>query len=65
MDRLTPQQRHYNMAAIQGRDTKPEMVVLKYRAHLPKLFPIAPGDEAVEPSDVANSDKEVEHCSES
>ena len=36
MDRLTPQQRHYNMAAIQGRDTKPEMVVLKYRAHLPK-----------------------------
>ena len=53
------------MAAIQGRDTKPEMVVLKYRAHLPKLFPIAPGDEAVEPSDVANSDKEVEHCSES
>lgn len=36
MDRLTPQQRHYNMAAIQGRDTKPEMVVLKNRAHLPK-----------------------------
>ena len=33
MDRLTPQQRHYNMAAIQGRDTKPEMVVLKNRAH--------------------------------
>ena len=26
MDRLTPQQRHYNMAAIQGRDTKPEML---------------------------------------
>ena len=24
------------MAAIQGRDTKPEMVVLKYRAHLQK-----------------------------
>ena len=35
MDRLTPQQRHYNMAAIQGKDTKPEMVLLKYRAHLP------------------------------
>jgi len=33
MDRLTPQQRHLNMAAIQGRDTKPEMVVLKNRAH--------------------------------
>ena len=33
MDRLTPQQRHYNMTAIQGRDTKPEMVVLKNRAH--------------------------------
>ena len=30
MDRLTPQQRHYNMAAIQGRDTKPEMVVRKW-----------------------------------
>jgi len=25
------------MAAIQGRDTKPEMVVLKNRAHLPKI----------------------------
>ena len=30
MDRLTPQQRHYNMAAIQGKDTKPEMVVRKW-----------------------------------
>ena len=30
MDRLTPQQRHFNMAAIQGRDTKPEMVVRKW-----------------------------------
>ena len=30
MDRLTPQQRHY-MAAIQGKDTKPEIVILKYR----------------------------------
>ena len=29
-DRLTPQQRHYNMAAIQGKDTKPEMVVRKW-----------------------------------
>ena len=27
MDRLTPQQRHTNMAAIHGKDTKPEMVV--------------------------------------
>ena len=30
MDRLTLQQRHYNMAAIQGRDTKPEIVVRKW-----------------------------------
>ena len=30
MDRLTPQQRHYNMAAIHGKDTKPEMVVRKW-----------------------------------
>ena len=36
MDRLTPQQRHYNMAAIHSKGTKPEMVVLKNRAHLPK-----------------------------
>ena len=27
MDRLTPQQRHANMAAIRGKDTKPEMIV--------------------------------------
>ena len=29
MDRLTPQQRHANMAAIRGKDTKPEMIVRK------------------------------------
>ena len=27
MDRLTPQQRHCNMAAIHSKDTKPEMIV--------------------------------------
>ena len=27
MDKLTPQQRHKNMAAIRGKDTKPEMIV--------------------------------------
>jgi len=27
MDRLTPQQRHKNMAAIHAMDTKPEMIV--------------------------------------
>lgn len=27
MDHLTPQQRHKNMAAIRGKDTKPEMIV--------------------------------------
>lgn len=29
MDKLTPQQRHSNMAAIRGKDTKPEMIVRK------------------------------------
>ena len=29
-DRLTPQQRHDNMAAIHGKDTKPEMVVRRW-----------------------------------
>ncbi len=29
MDRLTPQQRHANMAAIRSKDTKPEMIVRK------------------------------------
>ncbi|MBQ9288304.1 MAG: DNA mismatch endonuclease Vsr [Bacteroidaceae bacterium] len=29
-DKLSPQQRHANMAAIHGKDTKPEMVVRKY-----------------------------------
>ena len=29
-DRLTPQQRHENMAAIHGKDTKPEMVVRRW-----------------------------------
>jgi DNA mismatch endonuclease (patch repair protein) len=27
MDKLTPEQRHKNMAAIRGKDTKPEMIV--------------------------------------
>ena len=27
MDKLTPQQRHANMAAIHSKDTKPEMIV--------------------------------------
>ena len=27
MDKLTPQQRHKNMAAIHSKDTKPEMIV--------------------------------------
>jgi len=30
MDKLTPQQRHTNMAAIHGKDTKPERVVRRY-----------------------------------
>ena len=30
MDSLSPQQRHNNMAAIHGKDTKPEMVVRKW-----------------------------------
>lgn len=29
-DKLTPEQRHKNMAAIRGKDTKPEMVVRHY-----------------------------------
>ena len=29
MDRLSPQQRHANMAAIRSKDTKPEMIVRK------------------------------------
>ena len=29
-DRVTHQQRHANMAAIHGKDTKPEMVVSRY-----------------------------------
>ena len=29
MDKLTPQQRHINMAAIRGKNTKPEMIVRK------------------------------------
>lgn len=29
-DKLTPQQRHRNMAAIKGKDTKPEMVVRRF-----------------------------------
>ena len=27
MDKMTPEQRHKNMAAIRGKDTKPEMIV--------------------------------------
>ena len=30
MDSQTPQQRHNNMAAIRGKDTKPEIIVRKY-----------------------------------
>ena len=30
MDKLSPQQRHANMATIHGKDTKPEMVVRKW-----------------------------------
>ena len=30
MDKLSPQQRHANMAAIHGKDTKPEMVVRRW-----------------------------------
>ncbi|MBQ0020899.1 MAG: very short patch repair endonuclease [Bacteroidales bacterium] len=29
-DKLTPEQRHQNMAAIRGKDTKPEIIVRKY-----------------------------------
>ena len=45
MDHLTAQQRHKNMAAIRGKDTKPEMIVRKglwkrgfrYRLNSPKF----------------------------
>ena len=45
MDKLSPQQRHANMAAIHSKDTKPEMVVrrglwrrgFRYRLNSPKL----------------------------
>ena len=45
MDKLTSQQRHNNMAAIHGKDTKPEMVVrrwlwsrgFRYRLNSPRL----------------------------
>ena len=45
MDKLTTQQRHNNMAAIHGKDTKPEMVVrrwlwgrgYRYRINHPRL----------------------------
>lgn len=30
MDRLTPQQRHKNMAAVRSKDTKPEVLVRKF-----------------------------------
>lgn len=30
MDMVSPKQRHANMAAIQGKDTKPEMAVRRY-----------------------------------
>ena len=36
MDHLTPQQRYANMDGNRSKETKPEMVVLKNRAHLPK-----------------------------
>ena len=45
MDKLSSEQRHKNMAAIRGKDTKPEMIVRKglwkrgfrYRLNSPKL----------------------------
>ena len=45
MDKLTPQQRHKNMSAIRGKDTKPEWIVrrglwsrgFRYRLNSPKL----------------------------
>ena len=45
MDRLSAEQRHKNMAAIRGKDTKPEMIVRKglwsrgfrYRLNSPRL----------------------------
>ena len=45
MDKLSPEQRHKTMAAIRGKDTKPEMIVRKglwsrgfrYRLNSPKL----------------------------
>lgn len=45
MDRITPKQRHANMAAIHSKDTKPEMIVRKglwrmgfrYRLNHPRL----------------------------
>ncbi len=45
MDKLTPQQRHRNMAAIRAKDTKPEMIVrrglwgrgFRYRLNDPRL----------------------------
>lgn len=30
MDRLTQEQRHRNMTAIRGKDTKPELLVRKF-----------------------------------
>ena len=30
MDKLTKEQRHRNMAAIRGKDTKPEILVRKF-----------------------------------
>ena len=45
MDKLSPQQRHNNMAAIHSKDTKPEMIVrrglwrrgFRYRLNSPRL----------------------------
>lgn len=45
MDKLSPEQRHKNMAAIRGKDTKPEWIVrrglwsrgFRYRLNSPKL----------------------------
>ena len=46
MDKLSPQQRHDCMASIRSKDTKPELVVLKYRAHLPQKSNITkPNDQ--------------------
>ena len=46
MDKLSPEQRHKNMAAIRAKDTKPEIIVRKglwsrgfrYRLYVPSPY---------------------------